>query len=102
LIGQYGRKSRINIVFKENFIQFMSARDIEQLNNRLRNVRIETEALRLEEEALVAQIAYIEAQERVHEVTTPEPIAIGDRVRIFNPGPSRRRPRDTMTFYPAI
>jgi hypothetical protein len=96
LIGQYGRNSRINIVFKENCNRFMSARDIEELNNRLRNVRIETEALRLEEEALVPRIAYIEAQERVHEATAPQPIAIGDRVRILNPGPGRRRPRDTV------
>jgi hypothetical protein len=69
---------------------------IGQLNNRLRNIRIESEALRLEEEALVARIAYIEAQERVHEVAAPETIAIGDRVCILNPGPGRRHPRDTV------
>jgi hypothetical protein len=98
LIGQYSIIPRINIVSKEKL--FMSARDLEQLRERLQNIHLESEALRLEEEALLARIAIVErqVQPRVRNDPIPRPLAIGDRVRILNPGTDRRQPRDIGNF----
>jgi hypothetical protein len=71
----------------------MTERDIEHLRHRLRNIRIQSEALRLEEEALVARIAIVEQEEPP---PIDRPLAVGDRVRILNPSPDRRRPRDII------
>jgi hypothetical protein len=74
----------------------MSDRDIEQLRRRLRNVRLESQALRLEEEALVARIAIEEEQGRVNVEAIDRPLAIDDRVHILNPGINQRRPGDIV------
>lgn len=74
----------------------MSDRDIEQLRRRLRNVRLESQALRLEEEALVARIAIEEEQGRVNVEPIDRPLEINDRVRILNPGINHQRPEDIV------
>jgi hypothetical protein len=75
----------------------MTERDIAHLRHRLRNIRIESEALRLEEEALVARIAIVEQQQAPNaNIQIDRPLAVGDRVRILNPSPDRRGPRDII------
>jgi hypothetical protein len=77
----------------------MSGRDLEQLRQRLQDIHLESEALHLEEEALLARIAIVERQvqpPQVHNNPIARPLAIGDRVRILNPGPGRRQPRDIV------